>query len=90
MSTPAPLALSMVDTNTGQRHLVRVEVVPLHRRSGRYPALCGEVLTGGRLTVSGCATCARCALQARGQPRRLAWARRALIATVTGRWRNTG
>lgn len=37
------LALGMVDTRTGYRHLVAVEVVPLHRRSGRYSALCGTV-----------------------------------------------
>ncbi|MGB6163613.1 MAG: hypothetical protein WCF33_20675, partial [Pseudonocardiaceae bacterium] len=75
-------------THTGYRHLVAVEVVPLHRRSGRYPALCGEVLADGRLTLSGCASCVSCALHARGQPRRLARAR-ALITKVRGRWRNT-
>jgi hypothetical protein len=89
MSAPA-LVLGIVDTSTGYRHFVAVDVAALHRRSGRYPALCGQVLTGGRLTVSGCATCATCALHAQGHPRRRAGARRALIATVTGRWRNTG
>ncbi len=88
MSGPA-LVLGMVDTHTGYRHLVAVGVVALHRRSRRYPALCGEVLADGRLTGSGCATCVSCARHARGQPRRLAQAR-AVIAKVRSRWRNTG
>jgi hypothetical protein len=85
------LAIGIVDASTGYRHLVAVEVVALHRRSRRYPALCGTLLADGRLTLSGCATCATCAScarQARGQPRRLARVR-AVITKVTGRWRNT-
>ncbi|MGB6164377.1 MAG: hypothetical protein WBF75_17775 [Pseudonocardiaceae bacterium] len=87
MSGPA-LAIGIVDPHTGYRHLVTVEVVALHRRSRRYPALCGEVLADDRLTLSGRANCASCALQARGQPRHLTRAR-AVIAKVRGRWRNT-
>jgi hypothetical protein len=50
--TGAALVLSLVDTNTKQLHLVPVEAVPLHRRSGRYPALCGvDVLTANRTTA---------------------------------------
>lgn len=43
MTGPA-LVLSLVDTTTQQRHLVPIEAVTLHRRSGRYPALCGIVV----------------------------------------------
>jgi hypothetical protein len=87
MSGPA-LVRSMVDTGTGQRHLVRIEVVPLHRRSGRYPALCGAVvITGTNPTVS-TRDCQNCVTRAEGRPRRLAWA--VFFAKVKARWRNTG
>ncbi|HSZ30938.1 MAG TPA: hypothetical protein VK784_14445 [Pseudonocardiaceae bacterium] len=82
MSGPV-LVLGIVDTSTGYRHFVAAEVVPLHRRSGRYPALCGEVIAATRRTVSGCASCD--ALRAGQRPRRLSWARRVLIATDRGR-----
>jgi hypothetical protein len=35
------LVLSVVDTRTGTQHRVPIEAAALHRRSGRYPALCG-------------------------------------------------
>jgi hypothetical protein len=88
VSGPA-VTLGMVDPHTGYRHLVAVEVVAQHRRSGCYPALCGALLDGARLTLPGRETCETCARQARGQPRRLTRAR-ALITKVRGRWRNTG
>jgi hypothetical protein len=71
VSGPARV-LGMVDTSTGHRHFVAVEVVPLHRRCGRYPALCGEVLAAGRLTAAA-PDCQNCVLHAAGQPRRRAW-----------------
>lgn len=50
--TGAALTLSLVDTNTRKLHPVPAEAVPLHRRSGHYPALCGvDVLTTHRTTV---------------------------------------
>ncbi len=88
VSDPA-LVLDMVDTSTGHRHLVAVEVAALHRRSGRYPALCGEVVARAHLTVPAPA-CATCVLHAEGRQHRHAGARRALIAKIRGRWRNTG
>ena len=35
----AAFVLSFVDARSGMGHLVAVETVALHRRSGRYPAL---------------------------------------------------
>ncbi|MGB8201304.1 MAG: hypothetical protein WCF33_16695 [Pseudonocardiaceae bacterium] len=81
------LVLGMVDTHTGYRHLVAVEVIPLHRRSGRYPALCGAVvITGANPTVS-TQDCQNCIIHAEGRPRRLAWA--AFLARAKARWHNT-
>jgi hypothetical protein len=86
MSGPA-LVRSMVDAGTGQRHLVRIEVVPLHRRSGRFPALCGAVvITGTNPTVS-TRDCQSCVIHAEGRPRRFAWA--AFLAKAKARWHNT-
>ncbi len=87
MNGPA-LARSMVDTGTGQRHLVRIEVVPLHRRSGRYPALCGAVVSTGATPTASIRDCQNCVIHAEGRPRRLAWA--AFLAKVKARWHNTG
>jgi hypothetical protein len=87
MSGPA-LVRSMVDTSTGQRHLVRIEVVPLHRRSGRYPALCGAVVSTGTNPTASTRDCQNCVTRAEGRPHRLAWA--AFLAKVKARWRNTG
>ncbi|MGH3917164.1 MAG: hypothetical protein ACRDTC_27700 [Pseudonocardiaceae bacterium] len=39
--TDAALVMSVVDTCTEELHLVAVETAALHRRSGRYPVLCG-------------------------------------------------
>ncbi|MGH3940761.1 MAG: hypothetical protein ACRDTG_19415 [Pseudonocardiaceae bacterium] len=47
--TSAALVLSMVDTHTGESHLVPVEAVALHRRLGRYPALCGTEVPAASL-----------------------------------------
>jgi hypothetical protein len=86
MSGPA-LVLSMVDAGTGQRHLVGVEVVSLHRRSGRYPALCGAVvITGANPTVSAW-DCQTCIIHAGGRPRRFAWA--TFLAKAKARWQYT-
>jgi hypothetical protein len=86
MSGPA-LARLMVDTSTGQRHLVGVEVVPLHRRSGRYPALCGAVVSTGTNPTVSTRDCQNCVLHAEGRLRRFAWA--AFLAKVKARWHNT-
>ena len=39
--TGTALVLSLIGTTASQRHLVPVETVPLHQRSGRCPALWG-------------------------------------------------
>ncbi|MCA1671646.1 MAG: hypothetical protein LC799_05405, partial [Actinobacteria bacterium] len=47
----AALVLSVVDSRTHVMHLVAVEMAALHRRSGRYPALCDvEVLSASMMT----------------------------------------
>ena len=86
MSGPA-LVRSMVDAGTGQRHLVRIEVVPLHRRSGRYPALCGTVVSTGTNPTASTRNCQNYIIHAEGRPRRFAWA--AFLAKVKARWHNT-
>ena len=86
MSGPA-LARSRVDTSTGQRHLVRIEVVPLHRRSGRYPSLCGTVVITGTNPTVFTRDCQNCITHAEGRPRRLAWA--AFLAKAKARWHDT-
>lgn len=49
--TGAALVLSVVDGRTGVVHLVAVEKVALHRRSGRYPTLCdNEVISASLMT----------------------------------------
>lgn len=48
------LVLSVTDSRSRIVHLVAVETAALHRRSGRYPALCEtEVLTASMLTEPG-------------------------------------
>lgn len=45
----AALVLSVVDSRTRMVHLVGVETAALHRRFGRYPALCDmEVISVDR------------------------------------------
>jgi len=45
---------AVVDTCTGESHRVPLEAVTLHRRSGRYPALCGvDVITASLTTGPG-------------------------------------
>ena len=42
--------MSMVDARSGVGHLVAVETAAVHRRAGRYPALCGmEVIIASML-----------------------------------------
>jgi hypothetical protein len=55
----AALVLSVVDTRTGELHLVGVETAALHRRSGRYPALCGAVVPAASLTTGSCSVANR-------------------------------
>ena len=86
MSGPA-LVRSMVDTSTGQRHLVRMEVVPLHRRSGRYPALCGVVVVTGADPTASAWDCQKCVIHAGGRPHPLSWA--AFLAKAKAWWHNT-
>lgn len=63
MTAAAPV-LSLVDTCTGELHLVPVEMVALHRRSGRYPALCGTEVPAASLTTPPARRCLDCAQQA--------------------------
>jgi hypothetical protein len=51
MNAPA-LVFMMADITTGARHVVAMDIAGLHRRSQRYPALCGDVFQVGRLTTS--------------------------------------
>jgi hypothetical protein len=63
--TRAALVLSVVDTCTGELHLVAVETAALHRRSGRYPALCGADVPAASLTTASESRCQDCVQQAR-------------------------
>lgn len=56
----AALVLSMVESETRIAHLVGVDVVPLRRRSGIYPALCGAEVRAASLATSATGRCARC------------------------------
>lgn len=73
MSGPA-LVLSVTDSRTRVVHLVAVETAALHRRSGRYPAMCdSEVITASMLTEPGkncqdCLSRAEQAAQQRAEP----------------------
>jgi hypothetical protein len=84
--TRAALVLSVVDTRTGTLHRVPVETAALHRRSGRYPALCGAEVAAASLTTPEADCCRDCAARVRQaapapdrEPRRplLRWVRRA-------------
>jgi len=65
--TGAALVLSVVDTCTEELHLVPVEAVALHRRSGCYPALCGAVVPAASLMTVPVRHCSDCAQRARGR-----------------------
>lgn len=67
--TGAALVLSVVDTCTGESHLVPVETAALHRHSGRYPALCGVDVPAASLTTPPARHCPDCATRARGKGR---------------------
>lgn len=54
------LVLSVVDTRTAEAHRVAIETAALHRRSGRYPALCGAEVLGASLTAPPRTDCAEC------------------------------
>lgn len=54
----------MVDGCTGLQHLVAVETAALHRRSGRYPALCGAEVITASLTAPSARDCRRCLTRA--------------------------
>lgn len=60
MKTRVPLALSVVDGHTKISHLVERETVRLHRRSGRYPALCGDSVITASLTTEPVSDCKKC------------------------------
>lgn len=72
----AALVLSVVDTRTRESHLVAIETAALHRRSGRYPALCGSEVLTASLTTAAARDCQNCAAHvqhskpARREPRR--------------------
>ncbi|MGH3813152.1 MAG: hypothetical protein ACRDUV_11945 [Pseudonocardiaceae bacterium] len=79
--TRAAVVLSVVDTRTGTLHHVAVEAAALHRRSGRYPTLCGIEVPAASLTTPAADDCQDCAAQIAAapdrQPRRrlLRWSR---------------
>lgn len=54
------LVLAVVDPTTGKSHLVALESVPLYRKSGRYPALCGAVVLANSITANGDRECREC------------------------------
>jgi hypothetical protein len=64
--TGAALVLSVVDTRSRESHLVAVDTAALHRRSGRYPALCGAEVITASLTTPAARHCRDCANQAQG------------------------
>jgi hypothetical protein len=66
MTGPA-LVLSVVDARTHESHLVGVEVAALHRRSGRYPALCGAQVCSASLTTAPSRHCRECRVRAEGE-----------------------
>jgi hypothetical protein len=80
--TGAILVLSVVDTCTGELHLVPVETAALHRRSGRYPALCGAHVAAASLTTEPARHCQTCAKRTE-EPRRDDTPRR---PARVGRW----
>lgn len=61
------LVLSVVDTCTGEQHLVAVETAALHHRTGRYPALCGAVVAAASLTTPPSRHCLNCTQQHHGK-----------------------
>ena len=66
--TGAALVLSVVDGRTGVLHLVAVEAAALHRRSGRYPALCGADVVSASLTTAPAQECQDCPPLAQAGP----------------------
>lgn len=62
MSGPA-LVLDIVDGQTLESHRVPIEKVPLHRRSGRYPALCGAEVVAASLATAPVRKCQLCVLR---------------------------
>ena len=87
MRGAAALVLSVVDARTEIVHLVRVEAAALHRRSGRYPALCGvEVLSASMLAKPGrqCEDCQTRAREGAGTVRQRGQAR---PRRAVGTWR---
>lgn len=64
--TGAALVLRVVDTSTQKSHLVGIDVAALHRRSGRYPALCGAEVCSASLTTEPSQHCRECRIRAEG------------------------
>jgi hypothetical protein len=63
MTMSAARVLSVVDGRTKVSHLVASETAPLHRHSGRYPALCGENVITASLTTEPDQDCKECQRQ---------------------------
>lgn len=61
------LVLSVVDTRTGEAHRVSIETAALHRRSGRYPALCGAEVITASLGTAPSRQCHVCLVRAQGE-----------------------
>lgn len=62
----AALVLSVVDSRTGAAHLFAVETAALHRRSGRYPALCEADVIAASLTTAPASDCQDCITRVHG------------------------
>lgn len=56
----AAMVLTVVDTRTGTSHLVADDAAALHRRSGRYPTLCGTHVAAASLTTTPARDCDDC------------------------------
>jgi hypothetical protein len=84
--TGAALVLSVVDTCTGELHLVPIEIAARHRHSGRYPTLCGARVAAASLTTQPARHCRICAKRieqiGRDDPRRESARTRGAV----GRW----
>jgi hypothetical protein len=62
----AVLVLSVVDSRTGEAHRVPIETAALHRRSGRYPALCGAEVVTASLATAPSRLCPMCRFRTQG------------------------
>lgn len=88
--TAAAPVLSVVDTCTEELHLVPVDAVGLHRRSGCYPALCGAVVPAASLMTVPVRNCRDCAQRARGHGGSAALPRKPVRGGIRVGWSGRG